>query len=46
MISAIQAGIKKPEIGLIPEKIWQEQRVKSINEAIERYTKENQIIPI
>lgn len=45
MISTIQMGIKKPEIGLMPERIWQEQRIKSINEAIQRYSQENQIIP-
>ncbi|GAB0154748.1 hypothetical protein CHRYSEOSP005_00080 [Chryseobacterium sp. Alg-005] len=46
MLEAIQSGIKKPEIGLMPEKIWQEQRLKSINEAIERYNKNQQIIPV
>ncbi|GEN74090.1 hypothetical protein [Chryseobacterium lathyri] len=43
--AAIEGRLNKPKIELMPEKIWQEQRVKSINEAIQSYSQENQIIP-
>lgn len=38
--------IKKPPLGLTPQIIWYEQRIKDIEEAIDRYKKANKEIPL
>ena len=33
--------IEKPPLGIIPEKLWKEQRLEDINNAIKRYIDAN-----
>lgn len=37
--------IKKPPLGLMPKKLWEQLRIQEIVEAIERYANENMPIP-
>ena len=40
-----QEGGKKPPLGLMPRKLWEEKRANEIKAAINRYTKEGLEIP-
>lgn len=36
----------KPPLGVIPKKIWKEQRLRELRDAVGRYLEANQIVPI
>jgi len=36
----------KPPLGIIPKKIWKEQRLGDLRDAVERYLEANQRVPI
>ena len=38
--------MEKPPIGLMPKEIWETKRINDIFDAMERYSKANQPIPI
>jgi len=45
-LNRLRKHIEKPPLGLMPEWIWKERRVKEIDEAIKRYSAAKKAVPI
>lgn len=46
IIGAIKMNVEKPPIGLMPKRMWQEQRLNDLNDAIDRYEKAKCEVPV